>query len=129
MLRLQRLLAAGLLLATAACGGGGSDDGPTQPNNPNNPNPGNPNPGTPSTTNAIAVRDNSFEPNATTVTPGTTVTWTWNGNNQHNVTFADGTASGTQAAGTFTRTFAAAGTFNYTCTVHGSGMSGTITVR
>jgi plastocyanin len=124
MLRLQRRLTAGLLLATAACGGG-SDDGGTQPNNPGNPG----NPGTPSTSNAISVRDNSFSPAATTLATGTTVTWTWAGSNPHNVTFADGPASATQAAGTFSRTFASAGTFNYTCTVHGASMSGTITVR
>src|SRR5690242_4035871 len=86
--------------------------------------------GTTSTSgNAVRVADNSFTPSATTVASGTTVTWTWAGSRQHNVTFDDGTASATQASGTFQRTFVTAGTYPYHCTIHGSVMSGTVTVR
>ena len=113
-------LAAALL---AACGGGGDD--PAGPSTTGTGNPGT----TPSTTNAISVRDNNFSPSTTTITPGTTVTWTWSGSNPHDVTFADGTASAVQRAGTYQRTFAAAGTFAYQCSIHGASMSGTITVR
>src|SRR5690242_618737 len=84
----------------------------------------------PSTSDAIRVVDNSFTPAATTVPPGTTVTWTWVGTREdHNVTFADGTASATQASGTYQRTFAAAGSYAYHCTIHGTPMSGVVTVR
>lgn len=82
-----------------------------------------------STSNAISVIDNSFSPSATTVPVGTTVTWTWNGSNQHNVTFDDGAKSATQASGTFDRKFDVAGTYKYHCTIHGAAMSGSVTVK
>jgi plastocyanin len=85
--------------------------------------------GTGSTSNSIAVADNSFSPNATTVAVGTTVTWTWTGASQHNVTFDDGAASPTQATGSYARAFTAAGTYAYHCTIHGAAMSGAVTVK
>lgn len=82
----------------------------------------------------VEVRDNSFSPSTQTAAVGETVTWTWTGNNQHNVTWDTGspTASVTQASGTYQRTFAQAGTYAYHCTIHGSagsGMHGTIAVQ
>ena len=108
----------GLLVLLAACSG--YDRAPT----------GN-NPGGGETTNQISVLDNFFSPSATTVQAGATVTWTWAGGNQHNVIFSNGAIgnSPTQASGTFARTFNAAGTFSYTCSVHGSSMSGAVTVQ
>ena len=48
----------------------------------------------------------------------------------HSVTFDDAVTSPTQDHGTFSRTFAAAGTYNYHCVVHGAAaMSGSITVK
>ncbi len=82
-----------------------------------------------STSKSIAIADNYFSPSATTVPVGSTVTWTWNGANNHNVTFDDGTASGTQSSGTYDRTFSTAGTYKYHCTVHGLSMSGSVTVQ
>lgn len=86
--------------------------------------------GTGSTTNQIVVNDGSFTPPSTTVTPGTTVTWTWQGSAAHNVTFSNSAigSSSTQTTGTFSRSFPNAGTFNYSCTLHG-GMDGTIVVQ
>jgi plastocyanin len=106
---------------TVACGGGGGDGY----NNPTNPNP---NP--PSTSSAINVRDNNFQPSATTVPVGTTVTWTWVGLDIHNVTFGGGgPTSGDQSTGdTYQRAFNAAGTFNYSCSRH-AGMNGSVTVQ
>jgi plastocyanin len=79
---------------------------------------------------AVTVVDDSFDPDQRTIAAGGTVTWTWSGTtNQHNVTFASGTNSATQAAGTFMRTFAATGSFPYQCTIHGASMSGTIIVE
>lgn len=79
---------------------------------------------------AVTVKDNVFDPSNLLVTAGQTVTWTWNGNNPHTVTFSGGGPnSNQQTSGTFQRQFAAAGTFNYTCVVHGSSMSGVITVQ
>ena len=84
--------------------------------------------------NTIDVDDNSFGPSALTVDAGTTVTWDWVGAAAHNVTWVGGTpaASATQTSGTYTRNFAAAGSFAYYCTIHGTettGMRGSITVQ
>ena len=117
-----------VFVAVTACGGGG--DAPTGNPGPG-PGPGSgpgPGPGPGTTTNAVDVRDNSFDPSQTTVAPGTTVTWTWRGSATHDVTFADGQASPRQSSGTYARTFPAAGTFGYQCSIH-SGMSGTVTVN
>jgi plastocyanin len=86
-----------------------------------------------STSNQVTVQDNSYSPAATTVSTGTTVTWTWaNGNySDHNVTFDNTSlgASPTQLTGTYQKQFPTAGEFTYYCTVHGRGMSGTVTVQ
>ena len=109
-----------VLAAGTACGGGDGDGYTTGTGGGG---------GGGSTSNSIAVRNNQFAPPATTVPPGTTVTWTWAaGVANHDVTFSDGPASPTQNAGTFQRAFAAAGTFPYHCTQH-AGMNGTITVK
>ena len=80
-----------------------------------------------STTN-VTVANNYFQPAATSVAVGSTVTWTWSGGVQHNVTFDDGVASATLASGTYSRTFNTPGTYPYHCTIHGAMMSGTVTV-
>src|SRR3954469_11562156 len=107
------IISAAFVLANA-CGGGS----PTNPGNTGgNNNGGN----TGSTSNQISIVDNSFSPNSTTLAAGATVTWTWNGSLNHNVTF-DNTSVGnsaTQSSGTFSKTFSSPGTFNYHCTVHG----------
>jgi plastocyanin len=57
------------------------------------------------------------------------VTWVWNsGGTVHNVTFDDGIHSENLGSGTYPRTFSMAGTFPYHCTIHGSSMSGVVTV-
>jgi plastocyanin len=124
-----------LLLAAAGCGGSS-----TAPGNNNTSNGNNPPPQTgPSTSNAITVGNNWFDPGATTVPVGTTVTWTWNSCSNdgyggqtctsHTVTFDDGQASSSQSGGTWSRTFNVAGTYKYHCSIHGTAMSGTITVQ
>jgi plastocyanin len=75
------------------------------------------------------VGDDFFSPSKDTVTKGTKVTWTWTGSTAHSVTFDDGPSSPTQVGGTFSRTFDATGTFPYHCVVHGTAMSGTVTVQ
>jgi plastocyanin len=77
---------------------------------------------------SVTVDDNFFDPTTQRVAAGGTVTWTWAGSVGHNVTFATGMNSATQASGTFSRAFPAAGSFDYECTIH-SGMIGTITVE
>ena len=110
------------LIVAAGCGGG-SDNGNASPTGP-----GNGGGGSGATSNDVTVGDNFFSPSATTVPVGS-VTWTWSGSMSHNVTFDDGNASPTQASGTYTRRFSAAGTYSYHCTIHGAAMSGTITVK
>jgi plastocyanin len=75
----------------------------------------------------VTVNDNVFNPSATTIALGGQVTWTWSGSQPHNVTFQSGESSATQSSGTFSRTFTAAGSFSYQCTVH-SGMQGSVSV-
>jgi plastocyanin len=123
-----------LLAAAVSCGGGGGG-GPTGNNTGNVQQPP---PGTP---NSVIVNNNSFSPTDLNVAKGATVTWTWNscsggdsyGTGEvcvaHNVAFDDAVVSGSQSAGTFTRTFDAAGTFPYHCAIHGAAMSGKVVVQ
>jgi plastocyanin len=75
----------------------------------------------------------TFSPATVDIAAGGTVTWTWAAENTmpHNVTSSDGRFSGsvTQVHGTFSSTFAAAGSYPYFCTVHGQIMSGTVIVH
>lgn len=73
---------------------------------------------------------NTFEPEQVTVEEGGTVDFRWEGGNTHNVAFDDETSETTSDAGVnFSRTFDAAGTFAFTCTIHPTTMSGTVTVE
>ena len=106
------LLAA--LVAVAACSGDNGDGGVGPPEGD------------------VIVENNDFDPGSLTVAPGASVVWAWSsGGTAHNVTFDDGEASGNRSSGTYSRTFAAAGTYPYHCTLHGtatSGMRGAVTV-
>ena len=128
---LKRVYMTAGLIAIVGCGG--SDSGST---GPNTPPPGN----TPVPSGGISVTNNAFSPAAKTVAVGTTVQWSWNTCDydpygtgttcgSHTVTFDDGTGSQQQDKGTFARQFTAAGTYNYHCTVHGTAMSGSVTVQ
>ena len=83
----------------------------------------------PGSSSNVTVGNNFFQPSAITVAPGTTVKWTWAGGVSHDVTFDDGTKSATQSSGTYSRTFSTAGVYHYHCTIHGTMMSGTVTVE
>ena len=109
-----RYLQAGLVTLLGACGGG--SDSTTGPMDAQG--------------NTVTVGNNFFSPADLSVATGTTVTWTWAaGAVEHNVTFDDGQHSGTQSSGSFPRTFSAAGTYPYHCTIHGAAvMHGTVTV-
>lgn len=65
----------------------------------------------------VAVRDIEFGPAAVAVPAGTTITWRWQGVEQHNVV-GDGFVSPVQTSGEFAHTFAAPGTYAYRCTLH-----------
>ena len=126
-----------LLLIVAAAGCGGSSTAPSNNNNnTGNPPPQNP---PPSTSDAIGVTNNYFDPISTSVSVNTKVTWTWNtcsGDGyggqicvSHDIQFDDGATSGSLQSGTWSRTFTAAGTYKYHCTIHGASMSGTVVVQ
>ena len=65
----------------------------------------------------VAVRDNEFVPAAIEVPAGTTVTWRWDGEEQHNVV-GDGFESPVQVDGEFAHAFSEPGTYDYRCTLH-----------
>ncbi|MEV6442906.1 plastocyanin/azurin family copper-binding protein [Amycolatopsis sp. NPDC051716] len=83
------------------------------------------------TSNTVAIKDFAFAPAATTVTKGTTVTWTNSDQDAHTVT---STGSGgplrsptLQTGQSYSYTFATPGTFEYLCTIH-PFMTATVTV-
>ncbi|HVN73239.1 MAG TPA: cupredoxin family copper-binding protein, partial [Methanoregula sp.] len=86
----------------------------------------------PSDAAAVAIRGLEFNPGSVTVRTGATVTWTNFDDVPHTVTslspspekFDSGSISKGQ---TFSRTFALAGTYPYTCTIH-PFMKGTVIV-
>jgi len=129
----RALMLVGITVALG-CGGGsatGTDGGGGDP----------PPPPPPPAPNTVTVANNSFTPGDLTVKAGTSVTWNWStcsggdgyGNGEtcvaHSVVFDDGTSSSVQSTGSFTHQFAAAGTYNYHCSVHGAGMSGKVVVQ
>lgn len=69
-------------------------------------------------TATVRVVDDAFEPAAVAVPLGTTVTWQWAGEEEHNVVLDDGPASALQTSGEWSHTFAAAGEYRYRCTIH-----------
>ncbi len=101
------------LVAAAACSSDDGDSGPTPEGD-------------------VTVENNDFDPATLQVAAGSSVVWAWaSGASTHNVTFDDGEASGNRSSGTYSRTFATAGTYPYHCTLHGtatSGMRGSVTV-
>lgn len=131
-----------LVLATA-CGG---DDpaaaptpGVTDPTSGSTTAPG----ATGRTGRTVDVIDNAYVPPELTVTVGTEVIWTYVGPDApHSVTATDGSfdshpecsssrldACMKMAGETFRFTFTTAGSFAYSCKIHGELMSGTIIIQ
>ena len=131
---LSRLLAIAAIVGAVACGSSTGTNPPPPPPPPPAPPP--PPPPPPAPTLSVTVADNSFTPSNGPLLSGGTVTWTWTGANNHNITFENGQGNAAnQMTGTHTRTFptvTTATTFRYRCTIHstafGSGMSGQIVV-
>jgi plastocyanin len=82
----------------------------------------------------IDVGDDFFDPSATSINPGDTITWDWSGSNDHTVTsnrrqidrFKSGIKSGSSAS--FAHTFRYPGRFRYFCEIHPDSMQATVTV-
>ena len=112
------------MLALAACSGSSSPAASAAPSVAPSVAPPD------ATGSAVSIASFKFEPATLTISVGTTVTWTNNDSASHTVTADDGSfKSGTLGkGGTFSQTFATAGTFAYHCNFH-SSMTGTITVQ
>jgi plastocyanin len=128
-------LLAGSLSLLAACGGstygGGTSNIPTDPMT------------TPVLAATVNVQNNFFDPATVDLAAGGTVTWNWIGSG-HSVTSV-GSPALPSSTGVVTKdagfslgpvVFASAGTYQYYCTVHGTGgvygggnMTGAIFVR
>jgi plastocyanin len=114
-MRHLRFILAAAAVAALGCGGDNNPSGPTG--------------GTGGATVTVGSGGFNFNPSAVTIAANSTVTWNWNsGGVVHNVTFTDGTTSGNKSSGSYQRTFPTTGSFSYMCTIHGSIMSGTVTV-
>ena len=80
--------------------------------------------------------DNTFRPPNIQVEPGTTVTWTNDGRNEHDVLPVEGDAWGVEIADfqpgdEYQHTFDEPGVYDYFCSIHGTttaGMIGTVVV-
>lgn len=133
-MRRTALLVGLAFVCAAACSKSGTTapatPGPGGNNNPGPSVPANNDPPPPNTVNATT--GDTFDPSSLTVSVGTTVSFAF-ASTGHNVTF-DAVAgrpadiTGTNSNVTITRTFNAAGTFGYHCTIH-AGMTGSITVQ
>lgn len=80
--------------------------------------------------------DNTFRAPDIQIAPGTTVTWTNDGRNEHDVLPVEGDAWGVEVDGfqpgdSYAHTFTEPGVYDYYCSIHGTtsaGMVGTVVV-
>jgi plastocyanin len=146
-MRIQALLAAGFIVAVAACSG----YNPTSPTGSagglggGTGSGGGTGGGRPASGDVAVIVGNNFmksarngsvNPAVDTVAVGGSVTWTWSntGNVPHGIqslgspVFRNSTVL-TGNGSTYRVTFTTAGTYQYDCLVHGTMMRGTIVVR
>jgi plastocyanin len=116
---LRHLLAVGAIAVVVAACGGNDGDTVASTTVPDDVGP-------PTADPVVSVVDNEFDPVEVVVSPGTTVTWRFEGEAAHDVS-GDGFVSDRLTEGEFTHTFEATGSYPYVCTLH-SGMDGTVYV-
>jgi plastocyanin len=80
-------------------------------------------------TSAVNIQGFAYSPTPLTIRVGDTVTWTNKDSAQHSARFAGMGTPVLSQGQSGSLTFAAAGTFNYDCAVHGSAMQGTVIVQ
>ena len=144
-MRIQALLAAGLMVAFAACSGDNGSSLTSPGSGGGGGTGGNTGGGTPASGDVAVIVGNNFmksarngsvNPAVDTVAVGASVTWTWTntGNVPHGIeslgspVFRNSTVL-TGNGSTYRVTFTTAGTYQYDCLVHGIMMPGTIVVR
>jgi plastocyanin len=116
--------AIGLAMAVTACGGNKNEPTPTP-----NPGPVGEEPVRITIPSSDGYGSSSFSPSSVTIAVGKTIEWENRDTIAHTTTSDTGVWSSTISPnGDYQRTFTAAGTFNYRCTLH-AGMNGTITVQ
>ncbi|HVE46535.1 MAG TPA: plastocyanin/azurin family copper-binding protein [Acidimicrobiales bacterium] len=114
MKMMARLAALAIVVSIGACGGDSDDE--AEPGEQPGPR-------------TVVLRDIAFKPRTLSVKAGDTVTWKFDDKGiPHDVVANDQSfKSDRKDSGTFEHTFATAGTFEYSCTVH-PGMNGTVKV-
>ncbi len=119
---LAAVLAMAVVLALIGCGGATTTPTPS--------GSGTGSGSTASDGNATVTIENfAFSPTSVEIKTGGSVVWTNNDSVTHTVTGDGGIASGDLAQGkSYTKTFDAAGTYNYSCSIHPS-MTGTVVVK
>ena len=119
-MNIRLMLMSVALIASAACS---SSSNPTTPSGGSGNNVS-------IVSGASAMTTAAYSPNPIVLAVGGTATWKNNDSVAHTATANDGTwDSGSIAPGaSFSRTFPAAGSFPYKCTIH-PGMVGTVTVQ
>ena len=110
-------------LPLAACGDDDDDAGTTPTTSG----------GVPGNLTKVTISDNKFTPSNLQVPVGANVTWEWTGSNPHSVTGKfdgqDVNSPRLSGTGVFLFAFPKAGTFEYQCGVHGSAMTGKVTIQ
>jgi plastocyanin len=78
---------------------------------------------------AVEAFDFGFQPNATTVAPGETVSWENTGETVHNVKGKGFFSDGMDPGDSFDHAFSKPGVYDYLCTLHPDTMTGTVVVE
>ena len=119
-MRYARIVLLAALVAGTACGGGGEDTGDT----------GGDGGGGGTETTSVSMIDNAFEPADPTVTAGSSLTVTNDGEAAHTFTLEEGDIDEQVAPGADTSVSISldAGTYDFVCSFHPE-MTGTLTVQ
>ena len=123
-------------LTAVACGDDDDDATATQPAAAATTKPSGGSPAAAAAEAKAAIQDNSFTATVT-VAKGGKVTWDWTGSqNPHSVIGTSANAKtllsspvNREGKGTYTATFAEAGTYEYQCGIHGASMTGKVVVQ
>jgi copper binding plastocyanin/azurin family protein len=121
------------LVLAAGCGSSGGGGGTDPGGNGGGGGGGNPPAAcVPGAGTVCLTTSNQFNPATATIAPGSSITFNNTSGTTHNVTFTTTGAPGNVpdfSSGTKVVTFAAPGTYNYHCTIHGLSMSGVVVVQ